>query len=217
MSKKAATIDSLIQNCKSNNESASSSSPPQRPSTIQPDQDDCIPELVEAMDAGDVAAMEKHLPTLLQMVEQCSEDPVMARNWESDALQTIAESIEMRAPSRGMVKRKMTCSSSSDNTPCTPALPDNQAKESSIAAPPIADSTGSCSVCIDSKAQMQLVPCFHICVCHECGGIELTRCPMCRVPIEAKKSLYIHHDEGKDEEVTIVTRPIAGHSMKTVI
>ena len=48
----------------------------------------------------------------------------------------------------------------------------------------------TCVVCMDKKSHYAILPCGHICTCHECL-IQITRCPLCNVDITGLIKIYI--------------------------
>ena len=49
-----------------------------------------------------------------------------------------------------------------------------------------------CVICLSAPLSHVIVPCGHLCLCKECAQSEspLTRCPICRSPIDMKVQLY---------------------------
>ena len=48
----------------------------------------------------------------------------------------------------------------------------------------------ACCVCYGRTKSYAFVPCFHLCVCEECGR-KLNRCPMCREPVKTIQKIYV--------------------------
>ena len=46
-----------------------------------------------------------------------------------------------------------------------------------------------CCVCLNEHREYAVVPCFHLCVCHQCA-FRLVRCPICRIDIERMQRVF---------------------------
>ena len=47
-----------------------------------------------------------------------------------------------------------------------------------------------CVVCLDNLPTMAVLPCGHRCLCEGCATLELSRCPMCRQPVDDTKRIF---------------------------
>ncbi len=48
-----------------------------------------------------------------------------------------------------------------------------------------------CIICCEKEKSVVLMPCRHMCLCEDCGGMErITVCPLCRKAIVHKISVY---------------------------
>lgn len=48
----------------------------------------------------------------------------------------------------------------------------------------------ACVVCLSKASDHACVPCFHLCVCRDCGT-RLGRCPMCRGHVERMQRVFV--------------------------
>ena len=48
----------------------------------------------------------------------------------------------------------------------------------------------TCVICMDKKSHYAILPCGHICSCHECL-VQITRCPLCNADITALMKIFI--------------------------
>ena len=49
-----------------------------------------------------------------------------------------------------------------------------------------------CVVCFERAPDVVFMPCFHVVSCRDCGLHEdVSKCPICRVPIEQKHRVYV--------------------------
>ena len=48
----------------------------------------------------------------------------------------------------------------------------------------------ACCICYGRTKSHAIVPCFHLCVCEDCGK-KINRCPMCREPATMIQKIYI--------------------------
>jgi len=84
-------------------------------------------------------------------------------------------------------------------------LPPNAQKDASgrIASPvvdtasasPVPPQTQECVVCLNNPRDTTILPCRHMCLCHECADIlrtQTNRCPVCRSPVESLLHLHIN-------------------------
>jgi hypothetical protein len=46
-----------------------------------------------------------------------------------------------------------------------------------------------CKICLDSEANMLMLPCRHLCACSDCAA-ALTACPICRTAIAERMRIY---------------------------
>lgn len=51
------------------------------------------------------------------------------------------------------------------------------------------DADGECVVCLESRPQVAVIPCGHVCLCTECAQ-QQEKCPMCRGPVNATLRLF---------------------------
>lgn len=72
--------------------------------------------------------------------------------------------------------------------------PDDLPPEHNIAAP--TDANGTCVVCQQSGITHVVLPCRHACSCSLCFS-QLTKCPMCRGPIDS----YLCMGRSEEREV----------------
>lgn len=65
--------------------------------------------------------------------------------------------------------------------------------ETALPSPPRAssecDAAGDCVVCLESPAQVAVIPCGHVCVCTECAQ-QQELCPICRAAVERMLRLF---------------------------
>ena len=48
----------------------------------------------------------------------------------------------------------------------------------------------ACCICYGRARTHAFVPCFHLCVCEDCGA-RLNQCPMCREPANSIQKIYV--------------------------
>ena len=48
----------------------------------------------------------------------------------------------------------------------------------------------ACCICYGRTKSHAIVPCFHLCVCEDCGK-KINRCPLCREPATTIQKIYI--------------------------
>lgn len=76
---------------------------------------------------------------------------------------------------------------------CLPGLPHRtQEKLASNKATDKASPLPACVVCLDRTKNVVLLPCRHMCLCDACGvpSNAITHCPLCRVRILSRISVY---------------------------
>ena len=47
-----------------------------------------------------------------------------------------------------------------------------------------------CCICMDSRPNVVLIPCGHVCLCEQCNTGSLTLCPLCRTHITSSLVVY---------------------------
>ncbi len=46
------------------------------------------------------------------------------------------------------------------------------------------DFGGECLICMDAQVNTCIVPCGHMCLCHECSKVVGDKCPVCRTKMK---------------------------------
>lgn len=101
----------------------------------------------------------------------------------STILKEEEEQIELSLKSNELISHTSTTQPSSSSTP-VPLSQTETSSSSSSSSSETSQNKSKCCICISETPTFVLIPCGHICLCHNCKDTLLNKCPLCTAPIE---------------------------------